>query len=172
MRNSQRDDEESYQFLINRDMMKVFTCLSIVILLLNANKINSTSSAVCPGAPQSNYRDGHLSCSLPSWTVDCYTKQLYYPSPNPAKYFQCTSVSVLERSCAPGTCFQPSLRRCTFASTWINECLEYGIALNDVILIKSSNCVGCLSQDHLHQRQRRVPLRRRRHRQPPQPPIQ
>lgn len=110
--------------------MRAFTvtCFGI-LLLLTTPRIIDASARVCPGAPQANYKPGAISCGIPNWSLSCYQLHQYQPSANPTKYFQCTSVAVLERSCAPGTCFQPALRRCTFAASWINECLENGTVL-------------------------------------------
>lgn len=103
-----------------RTHLNPITLLSIISVFV------SGTLGLCPGAPLSNYKAGTASCSFPSWTMACYKQQQYFPSSDPTKYFQCTSVAVLERSCAPGTCFQPSVGRCTFASSWFNECWGKG----------------------------------------------
>lgn len=86
--------------------------------------VSFDTSGRCEGASdEAHLVPGTMDC-LP---VDCSDNQYWpntlFPTRNPGTFFQCANqLNVVERPCAPGTCFDYSEQVCVHARKWVNQC--------------------------------------------------
>lgn len=96
--------------------------LSFVFLVVAATQqLFVTSNTVCPGARESSYGKGVLSCDPPQ----CSEGGDFYTSPDPTKYFVCADQDwSIVRPCASGTCFSAKMKGCVHPRDWTDDCLR------------------------------------------------
>lgn len=83
------------------------------------------SLGVCDGAPDSAYVRGPMDCNAPACTAEEYWANVHMPTRNPRTFWQCANEgNVLERPCAPGTCFSiyHADTVCVHPWEWVNPC--------------------------------------------------
>lgn len=94
--------------------------LLLVLLVALPLKIVVANTA-CPGAPESSYKNGQLSCDRPSCPAG--TAGSFYASPDPTRYFVCAGPDrSYEMRCAPGSCFSPKSQGCVNPRDWTDFC--------------------------------------------------
>lgn len=95
--------------------------LTSFVFLVTVTQQLVTSNSVCPGARESSYGKGLLSCDPPQ----CSEAGEFYTSSDPTKFFVCADQDwSIEKSCAPGTCFSAKTRGCVHPRDWTDDCLR------------------------------------------------